>query len=46
MLQHEQWKWNLPSIFGDLGNRFDEALLPAFDFGLVANVFMDFEGVA
>ena len=46
MLQHEQWKWNLPSIFGDLGNRFGEALLPAFDFGLVANVFMDFERVA
>ena len=46
MLQHEQRKWNLPSIFGDLGNRFGEALLPALDFGLVANVFMDFEGVA
>jgi hypothetical protein len=46
MLQHEQWKWNLSSIFGDLGNRFGEALLPALDFGLVANVFMDFEGVA
>jgi hypothetical protein len=46
MLQHEQWKWYHPSIFGDLGNRFGEALLPALDFGLVANVFMDFERVA
>ena len=46
MLQHEQWKWNFPSNFGDLGNRFGEALLPAFDFGLVANVFMDFGRIA
>jgi hypothetical protein len=38
MLQHEQWKWNLAANFGVLGNRFDGALLPALDFGLVANV--------
>jgi hypothetical protein len=46
MLQHEQCKWNLPSIFDDLGDRFGEALLSAFNFGLVTNIFMDFEGVA
>ena len=46
MLEHVQCKWNLPADFGNLGNRFGGALLPAFDFALVAKVFVDFEGVA
>ncbi len=44
-LQHEDWKCNLPSILGGLRDRFGEALLPVFDFGLVANFFMDLERV-
>jgi hypothetical protein len=36
----------MPTAFCDLGDCLVEALLPAFDFGSVANVFMDVKRVA